>query len=188
MDCEWWRLRRPFSNLVEWRKRRVTCRQLISDIKHSWKSKMFVHVCCYGFSRRWESLYNTAVVYMVNKSFICACVCVCQSRRDVSPPQDRSLVSHNSFQIDWFIYFVIQGDKVLIVISGDNNYKDTDEEDRSVISRWARRKVASQFKGEYLDGLLSSKQNKREVRIPAEPRPRPQLQPKPQLEWIPQEV
>ena len=77
---------------------------------------------------------------------------------------------------------------MLIVISGDNNYKDTDEEDRSVISRWARRKVASQFKGEYLDGLLSSKQNKREVRIPAEPRPRPQLQPKPQLEWIPQEV
>lgn len=47
------------------------------------------------------------------------------------------------------------GGKVLIVIGGDNNYKDSDEEDRSVISRWARRKVAPQFGEEYLDGRQS---------------------------------
>ena len=46
-------------------------------------------------------------------------------------------------------------DKVLIVIGGDTYYKDDDEKDRSVISRWARRKVASQFNEEYLDGRKS---------------------------------
>ena len=44
---------------------------------------------------------------------------------------------------------------MLIVIGGDNDYKDTDEEDRSMISLWARRKVASQFGEEYLDGRQS---------------------------------
>ena len=44
---------------------------------------------------------------------------------------------------------------MLIVIGGDSYYKDEDEEDRSVISRWARRKVASQFNEEYLDGRKS---------------------------------
>ena len=43
---------------------------------------------------------------------------------------------------------------MLIVIGGDSYYKDEDE-DRSVISRWARRKVASQFNEEYLDGRKS---------------------------------
>ena len=45
--------------------------------------------------------------------------------------------------------------KVLIVIGGDNNYRDEDEQGRSVISRWAKRKVASQFGEEYLDGRQS---------------------------------
>ena len=44
---------------------------------------------------------------------------------------------------------------MLIVIGGDSYYKDEDEEDRFVISRWARRKVASQFNEEYLDGRKS---------------------------------
>ena len=44
---------------------------------------------------------------------------------------------------------------MLIVIGGDDNYKDRDEEQRVVISRWARRKVASQFDEEYLDGRKS---------------------------------
>ena len=44
---------------------------------------------------------------------------------------------------------------MLIVIGGDNNYRDEDEEGRSVISRWAKRKVASQFGEEYLDGRQS---------------------------------
>ena len=38
-----------------------------------------------------------------------------------------------------------------IIIGGDDQYKDEDEEERTVISRWARRKVASQFSEEYLD-------------------------------------
>jgi len=44
---------------------------------------------------------------------------------------------------------------VLIVIGGDSYYRDENEEAWSVISRWARRKVASQFRDEYLDGRQS---------------------------------
>ena len=45
--------------------------------------------------------------------------------------------------------------KVLIVIGGDSNYQNEGEEARSVISRWAKKKVASQFGEEYLDGRQS---------------------------------
>ncbi len=41
------------------------------------------------------------------------------------------------------------------MIGGDDHYRDKDEEERSVISRWARRKVSSQFNEEYLDGRKS---------------------------------
>ena len=51
--------------------------------------------------------------------------------------------------------FFCSDDKVLIVIGGDTYYKDEDEKDRFVISRWARRKVASQFNEAYLDGRKS---------------------------------
>ena len=44
---------------------------------------------------------------------------------------------------------------MLIVIGGDDQYKGEDERERAVISRWARRKVASQFSEEYLDGRKS---------------------------------
>ncbi|KAL9963896.1 hypothetical protein ACROYT_G027451 [Oculina patagonica] len=44
---------------------------------------------------------------------------------------------------------------VLIVIGGDDNYKSKDEEESSVISRWARRKISSQFQREFLDGRKS---------------------------------
>ena len=44
---------------------------------------------------------------------------------------------------------------MLILIGGDSYYRDENEEARSVISRWARRKVASQFREEYLDGRQS---------------------------------
>ena len=44
---------------------------------------------------------------------------------------------------------------MLIVIGRDDYYKDRDEEEKFVISRWARRKVASQFDEEYLDGRKS---------------------------------
>ena len=50
---------------------------------------------------------------------------------------------------------VLKGNKVLIVIGGDDNYRDEDEEEQVVISRWARRKVASQFDEEYLNGRKS---------------------------------
>ena len=43
----------------------------------------------------------------------------------------------------------------MIVIGGDDQYRGEDEEERTVISRWVRRKVASQFKEEYLDGRSS---------------------------------
>ena len=51
----------PFITLTEWRKRRVTCQHLIGDIKHKCKNLKFFYVCCYGFSHRWKSLYNTVV-------------------------------------------------------------------------------------------------------------------------------
>ena len=41
------------------------------------------------------------------------------------------------------------------MIGGDSYYKNKDEEARYVISRWAKRKVASQFGEEYLDGRQS---------------------------------
>ena len=44
---------------------------------------------------------------------------------------------------------------MLIVIGGDSYYKTEDEGARYVISRWAKRKVASQFGEEYLDGRKS---------------------------------
>jgi len=47
------------------------------------------------------------------------------------------------------------GGRVLIVIGGDDNYRGEDEEERTVISRWARRKVASQFNEECIDGRRS---------------------------------
>ena len=41
------------------------------------------------------------------------------------------------------------------MIGGDDNYKDEDEENEQFISRWARRKVSSQFNDEYMDGRKS---------------------------------
>ena len=47
------------------------------------------------------------------------------------------------------------GGNVIIVIGGDNNYKNEGEEERLVISPWARRIVCVQFNEEYLDGRKS---------------------------------
>ncbi|XP_068732835.1 uncharacterized protein [Montipora capricornis] len=46
-------------------------------------------------------------------------------------------------------------DNVIIVIGGDDNYKDKEEENRVVLSRWAWRKISNQFDNEYLDGRKS---------------------------------
>ena len=45
--------------------------------------------------------------------------------------------------------------RVIIVIGGDDNYENVEEEDREFISRWARRKISSQFCEEFLDGRKS---------------------------------
>ena len=45
LDWEWWRLCCSFINLTEWRERRVTCQQLIDNIKHTWKDTIFFQVC-----------------------------------------------------------------------------------------------------------------------------------------------
>ena len=72
---EWLRLCRSFVNPTEWRERRVTRRQPIGDIKHTWKNIVFCTcVRCYvPFSQGWKSLHNT-VVYMINTCKILAYV------------------------------------------------------------------------------------------------------------------
>ena len=47
------------------------------------------------------------------------------------------------------------GEKVIIVIGGDDNYKISTEEQTAVLSRWAYRKVSSQFDEQFLDGRKS---------------------------------
>ena len=49
----------------------------------------------------------------------------------------------------------VTGGKVLIVIGGDDSYKDKNEEDTAFISRWAKRKISSQFSEELIDGRKS---------------------------------
>ncbi|PFX14555.1 uncharacterized protein LOC111344637 [Stylophora pistillata] len=44
------------------------------------------------------------------------------------------------------------GERVIVIIGGDDNYKNATEEDGSILSRWARRKVSSQFEEEFMDG------------------------------------
>ena len=52
-------------------------------------------------------------------------------------------------------YTSFTGNRVMIVIGGDDNYKNEDEEDKEFISRWAKRKISSQFTEEFLDGRKS---------------------------------
>ena len=47
------------------------------------------------------------------------------------------------------------GGRVIVVITGDDNYIHSVEEQTSVLSGWVRRKVSSQFKEEFLDGRKS---------------------------------
>ena len=50
---------------------------------------------------------------------------------------------------------VVPEGNVLLVIGGDDQYSNEDEKERTVISRWAQRKVAPQFNEECLDGRRS---------------------------------
>ena len=43
----------------------------------------------------------------------------------------------------------------MIVIGGDDSYKDENEQDTAFISRWAKRKISSQFSEELIDGRKS---------------------------------
>ena len=54
-----------------------------------------------------------------------------------------------------FIRRLTPTENVIIVIGGDDNYKDEDEEEKEFISRWARRKVSLQFSDEFMDGTES---------------------------------
>ena len=54
--------------IIHGRERRVTCQQLIVDIRHVENTILF-HVCFSGFSQCWKSLINT-VVYMISISFV----------------------------------------------------------------------------------------------------------------------
>ena len=48
------------------------------------------------------------------------------------------------------------GDNVIVVIGGDDNYKNETEEEQSVISRWAWKNIArSQLSQEFIDGRKS---------------------------------
>ena len=60
-----------------------------------------------------------------------------------------------NFSRCWHIPIVVPEGKVLLVIGGDDQYRDEGEEERTVISRWVRRKVSSQFNEECLDGRRS---------------------------------
>lgn len=49
----------------------------------------------------------------------------------------------------------LAGERVIVVIGGDDNYKNAAEEEKAVLSRWAKRQISSQFKEEFMDGRKS---------------------------------
>ena len=59
----------------------------------------------------------------------------------------------------------------MIVIGGDDSYKDENEEDTAFISRWAKRKISSQFSEELIDGresfIFSWNQEHRAIHVEA---------------------
>ena len=77
----------------------------------------------------------------------------CDAKYDVASKLISWLDLKKKDILDYYYFF--QGRRVLIVIGGDDQYRGEDEEDRTVISRWGRRKVASQFNEECLDGRKS---------------------------------
>ena len=72
LDWEWWRLCCSFVNLTEWRERRVTCQQLISNTREKISHFFFLRVLL-SFPQDWKSLYNT-VVCMIKHFPVCICV------------------------------------------------------------------------------------------------------------------
>ena len=66
-----------------------------------------------------------------------------------------SLLLYFASDITTESFFSVTGGKVLIVIGGDDSYKGENEEDTAFISRWAKRKISSQFSEELIDGRKS---------------------------------
>ena len=95
----------------------------------------------------------------------------------------------STFQASYFE--VNKAVKIKIYNSGDDHYIDEDEEERTVISRWAQRKVAPQFNEELLDGCNKQHRQIHEKSLPHyfnskggqkfeyQPKPKPVFTPKP---------
>ena len=57
--------------------------------------------------------------------------------------------------INLSLLFFFRGEKVLIVISGDKNYKSKSEEDQFFLSQWAKDNISPQFRTDLVDGRKS---------------------------------
>ena len=57
--------------------------------------------------------------------------------------------------INLSLLFFFRGEKVLIVISGDKNYKSKSEEDQFFLSQWAKDNISPQFRTDLVDGSKS---------------------------------
>ena len=68
---------------------------------------------------------------------------------------DKHLLSTTVLGFDLIWVFKLTGNKVIVVIGGDDNYKNAAEEEKAVLSRWAKRQTSSQFKEEFMDGRIS---------------------------------
>ena len=69
---------------------------------------------------------------------------------------------------NYFLFSIFPAtENVIIVVGGDENYKDEGEENKEFISRWVKRKVSSQFSEENMDGrksfIFSWNQKHREI-------------------------
>ena len=96
----------------------------------------------------------------------------------------------STFQASYFE--VNKAVKIKIYNSGNDHYIDEDEEERTVISRWAQRKVAPQFNEELLDGCNKQHRQIHEKSLPHyfnskggqkfeyQPKPKPVFTPKPE--------
>ena len=65
------------------------------------------------------------------------------------------MFSTTVLDFDLICVFKLTENKVIVVIGGDDNYRNAAEEEKAVLSRWAKRQISSQFKEEFMDGRMS---------------------------------
>ena len=65
------------------------------------------------------------------------------------------MLSTTVLGFDLICVFKLTGNKVIVVIGGDDNYKNAAEEEKAALSGWAKRQISSQFKEEFVDGRIS---------------------------------